>query len=312
MKAAFIRRYGGPEVVEFADIETPKPEPGEVLVRVRASSVNPIDWKIVTGALKLFVRHPFPIVLGVDVAGEVSAIGDGVQHLAVGDEVFAMTPNDLSGNAEFVVLPETVVVKKPPKLTFEEAASVPAVALTALQALRDLGHVHEGQEVLVNGASGGVGMFAVQLAKVFGARVTAVASARNGDFVRGLGADRFVDYQSTDFTTLSDHYPVIFDCVGKRSFSECKKVLHDRGTFVSTESTPGLFLDVALSALSSRKAKAIIVKSRGEDLAFIRTLLKEGRLRTCIDRTYPLSQIAEAHAYSKTGRARGKIALAVH
>lgn len=311
MKAVFIRRYGGPEVVEVGDLDAPKPERGEVLIRVRASSVNPIDWKIASGALKMFIRHPLPIILGVDVAGVVAALGDDVSRFKVGDDVFAMCPNDLGANAELAALPETLVVRKPANLSFEQAASVPVGALTALQGLRDLGHVHEGSRVLINGASGGVGVFAVQIAKLLGATVTGVASAANAELVRGLGADTVIDYQTTDFATQGKVYDTIFDCVGKRSFGECKGVLAERGTYVSTEGTPALFLDVALSALFSRRAKAILVKSRGEDLDFVRKLLEEEKLRTVVDRVVPMGAVADAHAYSKTGRARGKIVLSV-
>jgi len=311
MKAVFIRRYGGPEVVQVGDLEAPSPGPGEVLVRIRASSVNPIDWKIRDGTLRLFVRHPFPMILGVDVAGEVSALGEGARKFAAGDPVFAMTPNELGANAEYIVLPEALLARKPENLSFEQAATVPAVALTALQGLRDLGHLHAGQRVLVNGASGGVGVYAVQLAKLFGADVTGVTSADNAELVRSLGADSTIDYRTTDFTKLEQHYDVIFDCVGKRTFGECKRVLAERGTFVSTEAVPSLFFDVAMSALFSRKAKALLVKSRGEDLEFLRQLIEENKVKPIVDRSFPLERIGEAHAYSATGRVRGKIAINV-
>jgi NADPH:quinone reductase-like Zn-dependent oxidoreductase len=311
MRAVLIRRYGGPEVVEVADVEAPVPQPGEVLVRVRASSVNPIDWRIATGALKLFVRHSLPMILGVDVAGVVSALGEGATRLAVGDEVFAMSPNELGASAQYIALPESLVVKKPANVTMEEAASMPAVALTALQSLRDLGHLHEGQQVLVNGASGGVGVFAVQLAKVLGAKVTGVTSPDNAELVRGLGADRIVDYKTTDFTREGIEYDVVFDCIGKRTFGECKPALAHRGTYISTEAVPSLFLDVAMSALFSRKAKAVIVKSRGEDLDFLRDLVEKGRVKPVVDRVFPLDAVLDAYAYSRTGRVRGKIVLTV-
>ena len=312
MKAVLIRRYGGPDVVEFAEAETPKPGPGQVLVRIRASSVNPIDWKIPSGDLKLFIRHPLPMILGVDLAGEISALGEGARRFAVGDQVFAMSANDLGANAEYMAIAETLVAKRPANLTLEEAASVPAVALTALQGLRDQGHLKAGQDVLVNGASGGVGIFAVQLAKALGARkVTGVCSAANADMVRGLGADEVIDYRATDFTTQAARYHVVYDCVASRTFGECKKVLHEGGFYINTGASPGLFLQMALAVLSSRKPKVIIVKSNGDDLEYVRGLLEGGKLKTIVDRTFPLAQIKEAHAYSATGRAKGKIVLSV-
>jgi len=251
------------------------------------------------------------MILGVDLAGEISALGEGARRFRVGDPVYAMTPGDLGANAEFIALPEALVAAKPAGLTFEEAASVPSSALTALQALRDKGHLAVGQEVLVNGASGGVGIFAVQLAKALGARVTAVCEAANAELVRGLGADAVLDYRATDFTVGAGRYDVVFDCTGNRSFGDCRRVLSKGGTYVSTLAAPALFLRAALSTFSSRKAKAIIVRSNGEDLEFVRKLIDEGRVKTVIDRTIPLSRIGEAHAYSETGRARGKIVLSV-
>lgn len=312
MKAVLIRRYGGPEVVEFAETETPKPGPGQVLVRVRASSVNPIDWKIRTGDLKLFIRKPMPIVLGVDLAGEISALGEGASKFALGDQVFAMAPEDVGASAEYMAIAESLVVKKPSNLSMEEAASVPAVALTALQGLRDKGGLKVGQDVLINGASGGVGIFAVQLAKVLGAaRVTAVCSAANADLVRSLGADEVIDYRTTDFTTQAARYHIVYDCVGTRTFGECKKVMHKGGAYISTGFSPGLLLWAGLSPLMSHKASIIIVKSNGDDLDTLRKLLEEGKVKSIVDRTFPIAQIKEAHAYSETGRAKGKIVLSV-
>jgi NADPH:quinone reductase-like Zn-dependent oxidoreductase len=309
MKAVVIRRYGGPEVVELAELPALSPAPGEVQIRVRASSVNPIDWKIRSGALRLFVRQPFPMVLGVDLAGEVSALGEGAQRFRVGDPVFAMAPHDLGANAELIALPESLVVAKPTALTMEQAASVPAVALTALQGLRDLGGLQPGQRVLINGASGGVGVYAVQLAKGLGAEVTAVASAANRELVLGLGADRFLDYRKTDFAGAPERYHLIFDCAGKRSFSEAKRALLAPGTFVSTEASPALFLRAALSSFSRRRAKALIVRSNGEDLDLVRELIDSGKVRPVVDRSFPLSDVRAAHAYSEAGHARGKIVL---
>ena len=192
-------------------------------MRVRATSVNPIDWKIRSGALRLFIRHSLPIILGVDVAGEVAEQGEGATRFAVGTPVFAMCPDDLGANAKPWPFPESVVVSKPKNLSMEEAASVPAVALTALQALRDLGHLEANKHVLVNGASGGVGIFTVQLAKAMGATVTGVCSERNAELVKSLGADSVIDYKTTDFAEQSALYNVVFDCVGSAASATAKK-----------------------------------------------------------------------------------------
>ena len=240
MKAVFIRRYGGPEVLEFGEVETPTPKAGEVRIAVAASSVNPIDWKIGRGDSRS-IALKFPGVLGVDVAGTIESVGEGCSKFKVGDEVFAMMPRDVGGNAQFAVVAETLVAPKPKNLSFEQAASVPAVALTALQVLRDKGKVQAGQEVLVNGASGGVGIFAVQLAKVLGARVTAVCSAANADFVTGLGADCVIDYKATDFTKEDAKYHLVFDSVGNRTYGQCNRVMRAGGTYVFDQRAPDPF-----------------------------------------------------------------------
>lgn len=311
MKAILIRRYGGPEVVEYAEIETPKPRAGEVLVRVRAASVNPVDWKICDGSMKYLIRHPFPMILGADLAGEVTEFGEGASRFKTGDQVYAVTPGDLGAQAEYVTLPEKLVARKPSNLSPIEAASVPVVALTALQGLRDKAHVKAGQNVLVNGASGGVGMFAVQLAKVLGARVTGVCSGANLDFVRSLGADMVIDYKTTDFTAGTDHYDVVFDAVATKSLAQCERVMNPGGSYITTVPTLAMFLRSLINPLMSHKLVPLLLKPSGEDLDYMRTLLEEGRVKTVIDRTFPLAQAKEAFAYSKTERARGKIVLTV-
>jgi NADPH:quinone reductase-like Zn-dependent oxidoreductase len=309
MKAVTISRYGGPEVLEYQDLPPPSPKDGEVVVKVRASNVNPIDWRIRDGALKMFIRAPFPMILGVDLAGEIVQVGAAVKRLSVGDAVFAMMPKDIGAQAELVAVDAGLVVPKPRNMTMEEAATVPAVALTALQALRDIAHVQPGQRVLVNGASGGVGLFAVQLGKVLGASVTAVAGAASFEMVKGLGADALIDYRKTDFTAGKEKYDVVFDCVGTRSAGECAPILRAGGVYINTSAMPGLFLRRAFNFLFSVKAYPILVASKGADLDYIRSLIEEGRLRTVIDRTFPVAEIAEAQMYSKTGRAKGKIVL---
>jgi len=309
MKAVVISRYGGPEVLEYKDLPAPRPARNEVVVKVHASNVNPIDWRIRDGALKMFIRAPFPITLGVDLAGEVVEVGEDVKNLAVGDQVFAMMPKDIGAQAELVAVDADVAVRKPQNMTMGEAASVPSSALTALQSLRDLGKAKPGQRVLINGASGGVGLFAVQIAKILGAEVTAVCGANSFELVKGLGADHVIDYRTTDFTTQAEKYDVIFDAVGKRSPKECKKVVVRGGAYINTGGTPRLFLRQGCNSLFSLKVFAIIVKSKGADLEYIKTLIESGKLKTVIDKVYPVAQIADAQTYSATGRAKGKLVV---
>ncbi|OYD99445.1 zinc-binding alcohol dehydrogenase [Nostoc sp. 'Peltigera membranacea cyanobiont' 213] len=312
MKAMVIRRYGAAEVLQYEDVEQPKIEPTQLLVKVRASSVNPIDWKIRQGMLSLIVGNKFPKILGFDVAGEVVAVGSGVTRFKPGDAIYGSTSFPGGGYAEFAAVPESVVVLKPTNLSYEEAAAVPLAALTALQALRDQGNIQTGQSVLINGAAGGVGIFAVQIAKALGAVVTGVSSTKNLDLVKSLGADRVIDYTQQDFAEDTAQYDIIFDAVGKRSLSETKKVLKPNGVYITTVPSPQVFLESVLTALlPGQKAKFLFEKPNAKDLLFLKELIEGGKIRAVIDRTYPLQELAAAHSYSETGRAVGKIAIAV-
>ncbi|MBN3922056.1 NAD(P)-dependent alcohol dehydrogenase [Nostoc sp. NMS4] len=311
MKAVVIRRYGGAEVLQYEDAEQPKIESTQLLVKVRASSVNPIDWKIRQGMLSLIIGNKFPKILGFDVAGEVVAVGSGVTRFQVGDAIYGSTSFPGGGYAEFAAIPENLAVLKPTNLSYEEAAAVPLAALTALQALRNEGNIQTGQTVLINGAAGGVGIFAVQIAKALGAVVTGVSSAKNLDLVKSLGADRVIDYTQQDFTEDTAQYDIIFDAVGKRSLSQTKKVLKSNGVYITTVPTPKVSLEILLTAfLPGQKAKFLFEKPNTKDLLFLKELIEAGKIRVVIDRTYPLQELAMAHAYSETGRAVGKIAIA--
>ncbi|MEH2439935.1 NAD(P)-dependent alcohol dehydrogenase [Nostoc sp.] len=312
MKAMVIRRYGAAEVLQYEDVEQPKIEPTQLLVKVRASSVNPIDWKIRQGMLSLIVGNKFPKILGFDVAGEVVAVGSGVTRFKPGDAIYGSTSFPGGGYAEFAAVPESVVVLKPTNLSYEEAAAVPLAALTALQALRDQGNIQTGQSVLINGAAGGVGIFAVQIAKALGAVVTGVSSTKNLDLVKSLGADRVIDYIQQDFVEDTAQYDIIFDAVGKRSLSETKKVLKPNGVYITTVPSPQVFLESVLTALlPGQKAKFLFEKPNAKDLLFLKELIEGGKIRAVIDRTYSLQELAAAHNHSETGRAVGKIAIAV-
>ncbi|MBG1270004.1 NAD(P)-dependent alcohol dehydrogenase [Nostoc sp. WHI] len=312
MKAVVIRRYGAAEVLQSEEVEQPKIEPTQLLIKVRASSVNPIDWKIRQGMLSLITGSKFPKILGFDVAGEVVAVGSGVMRFKAGDAIYGSTSFSGGGYAEFAAVLENLVAHKPTNLSYEEAATVPLAALTALQALRDQGNIQTGQTVLINGAAGGVGIFAVQIAKALGAVVTGVSSTKNLDLVKSLGANRVIDYKQQDFAQDTAQYDIIFDAVGKRSLSQTKTVLKPNGIYITTLPSPEVFLESALTAfLPGQKAKFIIEKPNTQDLVYLKELIEAGKIRPVIDRTYPLQELAAAHSYSESERAVGKIAIAV-
>jgi 2-desacetyl-2-hydroxyethyl bacteriochlorophyllide A dehydrogenase len=313
MKAVVIRRYGAADVLQYEDVEQPKIEPTQLLVKVRASSVNPIDWKIRQGMLSLITGSNFPKILGFDVAGDVIAVGSGVTRFKPGDAIYGSTSFPGGGYAEFAAVPESVVALKPTNLSYEEAAAVPLAALTALQSLRNEGNIQTGQTVLINGAAGGVGSFAVQIAKALGAVITGVCSTKNLDLVKSLGSDHVIDYTQQDFTQDIAQYDIIFDAVGKRSLSQTKRVLKPNGIYITTIPSPEVFLESVLTAfLPIQKAKFILEKPNTQDLVYLKELIEAGKIRVVIDRTYPLQELAAAHSYSETGRAVGKIAIAIY
>jgi NADPH:quinone reductase-like Zn-dependent oxidoreductase len=313
MKAAVIGRYGGNEVVELRDLPMPAPAEREVLVRVRGASVNPVDWKIRSGKARILTGRRFPKVLGMECAGEIVEIGSAIRGFGQGEPVIVFIGiRRLGAFAEYVCAPEQSVFAAPRNLSFPEASTLPIAALTALQSLRDLGRLAGGGRVLINGASGGVGTFAVQIARTFSADVTAVCSAANFDLVRGLGADRVIDYTRQDFTRGSERYDLIFDAVGKSSFAKSKRALTAEGIYVSTLPSPSGVLNQYLTGhLTRKKARIIMVKPNPADMDWLRKQIEADRIRVVIDRIYPLEQIREAFAYSKTGKARGKVVLTV-
>jgi NADPH:quinone reductase-like Zn-dependent oxidoreductase len=309
MKAVLIRRYGGPEVLEVADVPAPTPKSGEVVVKVAATSVNPVDWLVRDGKAKSFVRVTFPVILGCDLAGEVVALGAGATRFKLGDPVFAMMAHDWGAHAELVALREDLVMAKPAKLSMVEAASLPVVSMTALLGLRGRAGVQPGERVLVNGASGGVGLAAIQIAKALGAEVTAVSSSANFDLVKAHGADRVIDYKTTDFTTQAEAYDVILDLVGNHPWSECSRVLHGRRVHVTTMPGVGTFIRQFVNPVCRTKVFGIVTTGAGEPLDYLRSLVDGGKLVPTIDRVFPFSEVAAAQEYSKSGRAKGKIVL---
>lgn len=313
MKAVIINQYGSAQALQYADVAQPQIKSDQILVKVYATSVNPVDWKIRAGQLQLLTGYNFPMILGFDVSGEVVEVGAAVTQFKMGDFIYARQDRLPGGAyAEYAAVSEKAACLKPNNMTHQQAAAVPLAALTALQALRDNGQIQRGQKVLINGASGGVGSFAVQIAKAMDTEVTAVCSTKNMELVQSLGADRIVDYTQQDFTKDMAKYDIVFDAVGKQSFSECQNILEPNGVYVSTLPNPDNLLQGVLAFLfPGKKAKLVIVQSSGKDLAYLKELIEAGKLRSVIDRTYPLSELAAAHSDSENGRVVGKIAIAV-
>ncbi|HEY8792868.1 MAG TPA: NAD(P)-dependent alcohol dehydrogenase [Gaiellaceae bacterium] len=319
MKAIVHERYGRPEVLELREVDMPVIEDHQVLVRVHASSVNPAEWYGVTGPF--FARpssgllKPKRKLIGGDLSGTIEVVGKDVKDFQPGDEVFGTSGGSW---AEYAPAREVRLAPKPANVSFEEAAAVPIAAITALQALRDHGHVQPGQKVLINGASGGVGTFAVQLAKSLGAEVTGVCSTRNVELARSLGADHVVDYTQEDFTKLSDRYDLILDIAGSRSFSECRRVLTPeakvmlvggRMTYRGFGPLPHLAGMLLASKGRSQTVKSYVAKITKEDLVYLGGLLEAGKVKAVIDKRYALSETSEALAYLGEGHARGKIVI---
>lgn len=319
MKAITYYNYGSPEVLQLEEIEKPVVQDDEVLIKVYASSVTPLDWHFLTGTpyiarLMAGLLKPRRKVLGTDVAGQVEAVGTNFKQFQPGDEIFGLSFNN-GAFAEYLCVPEAQMqmVLKPAGISFEEAAAVPYAGFTALVCLRDLGEIQSGQKVLINGASGGVGTLAVQMAKSFGTEVTGVCSTRNMDMVLSIGADRVVDYTQEDFTQKEGRYDLIFDAVRKRSFSDCKRALTPNGIYVTTEFSPTLILQKQWVALTGNQklVPLPIIKPDKQLMLDLKVLLETGKVTPVIDRRFPLSGVPEAIVYLGKGHARGKVIITV-
>jgi NADPH:quinone reductase-like Zn-dependent oxidoreductase len=323
LKAITYHEYGPPDALQFEEVDEPVVKDDEVLVRVRAASVNPRDWHFMRGVpyfmrAQAGLRRPKSSLLGSDVAGQVEAVGKGVTRFHPGDEVFAHVQE--GGFAEHAAVPEAALGPKPANLTFEQAAAVPLAGLTALQGLRDPGRVRPGQKVLIIGAAGGVGSFAVQLAKHFGADVTGVCSTRNLDLVRSIGADHVIDYTREDVTQTGQSYDVVFQLAGTRSPSALRRALTPKGTLLlSSGESDGRWIGpvdrilkaLVLAPFVSQRLSSFLAKSTTEDLQVLKELIEAGRVSPVIDRTYPLNEVPEAIRYLEEGHARGKVVVTV-
>jgi len=321
MKAVVCTRYGPPDVLQLQEVEQPTPGDDEVVVKIHASSINAMDWHRMRG--KPFLarplvggfRKPKKPILGGDIAGRVEAVGKNVTQFKPGDEVFTGVGN--GGFAEYVIARERGLVLKPANVSFEQAAAVPVAGVTALQALRDYGQVQTGQKVLINGASGGVGTFAVQLAKAFGAEVTGVCSTRNLEMARSIGADHVIDYTREDFTRNGQQYDLIVDIAASRSVSEYKRVLSPGGVYVAagfstlSHMIRSSLLGSLASKTGSKKFVRFMAKLSRKDLVLLGELLEAGKVVPVIDKRYPLSEVAEAMRYFGVEHARGKVIITV-
>ncbi|SDJ79584.1 NADPH:quinone reductase [Catalinimonas alkaloidigena] len=313
MKAIVINQYGGEEVLELDDMPIPEIGADEVLVKNYATSVNPVDWKVRKGDAKLLTGFKFPRVLGGDVAGTVAQLGENVRRFQPGDRVFALKPALKEGGAyaEYVAIKARYLVHIPQELSFEEAAAVPLAGLTAYQGLVHDGNITANQQVLINGSSGGVGVFAVQIAKAFNTEVTGVCSGRNVELTRSLGADQVIDYTQEDVLALRQQFDLIYDTVGNLSFKSGRHLLKPHGVWVTTQPMPVNFLYSALTLLGRQSYKVVTTKPGSRDMLQLKMLIEQGTVRPIIDRTYALDEIAEAHRYSEAGHAVGKIVVQV-
>jgi NADPH:quinone reductase-like Zn-dependent oxidoreductase len=322
VQAIVYERYGSPDVLHLGTVEKPVLKDDEALVKVRAASVNAGDWHLMRGS-PFMVRFisgllkPKDKILGVDIAGTVEAVGSNVRQLEPGDEVFGdIYERGSGGFAEYACAAAEALVSKPVGLTFEEAAAVPSAAVTALQGLRDEGQIQPGQKVLVNGASGGVGTFAVQIAKSFGAEVTGVCSTRSVQMVSSIGADRVIDYKNEDFTRNGQRYDLILDTAAYRPISDYRGSLNSQGKYILVGGSGRRFLQVMLAGprLSKKGAQrfgTFLKKPKREDLEYLKELLEAGRVKPVIDRCYSLREVSDAVRYVEEGHTQGKVVITV-
>jgi len=311
MKAVITTAYGSPEILKIGEVETPQINANEVLVKVHAASVNPVDWKVRNGSIKFLSGKTPPKILGGDFAGTITEIGSNVTQYKIGDKIFGLI-NAMKGGAyaEYVKVKPNNISHMPSNLTFEEAAAIPLAGLTAYQSLVNLGVINKGFHVLVNGCSGGVGSFGVQIAKALGAKVTGVCSTNNVAWAKNIGADIVIDYKKEYTLDAINEYDIFFDAVANKSFGKVKKALTKSGRYVTTLPTLfTLFWSPLRNIAASQKASVIWVKSNAEDLGFMKDLVESKKIVPVIHKIYPVEKVSEAHAQSETGRTVGKLVL---
>ena len=321
MKAIVYTKYGSPDILELKEMEKPTPKDDEVLIQISAASVNPLDWHIMRGSpfiLRVMTGLFKPRItrLGRDVAGKIESVGRNVTLFKKGDEVFGSCTGAF---AEYVCVSELKLVLKPDNITFEQAATLNIAALTALQSLRDKGHIKPGQKVLINGASGGVGTFAVQFAKVFNTEVTGVCSTNNIEMVRSIGADHILDYTKEDVTKTGKHYDIFLDCYANRSLLACKRILNSEGIYIAVGGPVYSLISILISSMTaivlswfvSQKFVSLLTKINKDDLTFIGELMVSEKVKAVIDRQYKLSEVPEAIRYIEDGHTKGKIVIII-
>ena len=313
MIAAIINQFGNPDVFEIKEVDKPTIKDDQILIKVFVNSINPIDWKQRKGNHKYILGSPFPIILGYDICGEVVEIGDKTNNFQVGDKVFGVLDNKYGGAlAEFAVGHEKCFAHKPPNISNEEAAAIPMVALTALQAFRDKANLKKGQTVLINGASGGVGHVAMQMAKIYGAKIIAVSSTKSESFIKKFDPDTFIDYTKQNILEIDEKVDVFFDVVGNYTFPKCKKVLNPGGVYINTLPRPKILLHKILQLFSKgKKVKTLLMKHNSNDLKIISKWMDEGLLKVSIDEVFSLKNIVAAHDYAQQGQNKGKNVIVI-
>jgi NADPH:quinone reductase-like Zn-dependent oxidoreductase len=314
MRAIAISEFGGADRLEWTEVDDPLVGPDSVLIRVRAAGINPVDYKIREGNLTGRIPHVLPVIPGWDVAGVVEQVGPAVTEFAPGDEVYAYCRKDFVRDgtyAELAAVRDYAVAPKPAGLSFEEAGGVPLAGLTALQLLRDEMRIAVGERVLIHAAAGGVGSFAVQIAKLLGASVSATASAAKLDYVKSLGADRVYDYRTTTLAQIRERFAVVLDVASTSSFGACASLLEPAGTYVALLPSPSVFLGMGRALFSAKRCKFVVVKPLAGDLDQLRTWLDEGKLRPILDSSYPFAELPAALARMRSGDVRGKLAVTI-
>jgi NADPH:quinone reductase-like Zn-dependent oxidoreductase len=331
MKAIVCTAYGPPEILELMDIEKPQPEDDEVLIRNYGSSINTVDVAVRSGkapkvifrgigslvALSLRIlfgglRKPKQKIPGFGFAGKIEVVGKDVTDWKVGDQVYGYSPKG-GACAEYLTVPATVLAKKPTNLSFQEAAAVPGGASPALLAFRDLAQPEKGQKILIIGASGGIGTFAVQIAKLYGAEVSGVCGSSNVDMVKRIGADFVIDYTNEDYTTSDQTYDIIFDAIGANTLSRCKKILSDKGSFVSNNflNSPKHIFQIMTNRFRKRKLKSGVADEGADNLNVLREWIENGRIKPVIDTVYPLEQTADAQRHYESGHSKGRVVISI-